>query len=169
MAGIGKPKKLIRYASFNQINNVQKFKFSPRLIIYTILLVVLTALMSYLFVSRGDVSITIVRAKGLLYQERPGNNISNLYTAKLINETPKKLSVNFQLEALDGTVELAGNENLELKSHEITQATFFVIINQNTIRSVNTKIRIGIYSKGKKIKTVGTTFIGKQNSNNQTH
>ncbi len=48
MEKINRPKKLIRYDSLNGIENNTKFKFTPRMMLYSAILVVLLGILGYL-------------------------------------------------------------------------------------------------------------------------
>lgn len=160
MAKIGKPKKLIRYASFNQINLGAKFRFTPRVIIYTALLAVLVGAVTLIMTTRSDISATIVRARGTLFQEAPDGTISNLYLIKLVNKLPERINVNLRLEEIPGKIELAGKTNTMLESDEISEIEFFVRINKKELESMKNKIYIGIYDKDTRLEKIKTTFIG---------
>ncbi len=160
MAKISKPKKLIRYASFNQINLGTKFRFTPRVIIYTVLLAALIGIVTFIITTRSDVTATIVRARGTLFQEAPDGTISNLYLVKLVNKMPEKINVELKLEDIQGKIELAGKTNTMLEPDAISEIEFFVRINKNKLDGMKSNIYIGIYSNDKRLDKIKTTFIG---------
>jgi cytochrome c oxidase accessory protein FixG len=160
MTKINKPKKLIRYASYNNINLGTKFSFTPRVIIYSVLLVLLVGAVSVIIATRSDISATIVRARGTLFQQAPDGTISNLYLIKLVNKLPDKINVNLRLEDIPGKIELAGKTNTMLESDEISEIEFFVRINKKELESMKNNIYIGIYDKDKRLEKIKTTFIG---------
>jgi cytochrome c oxidase accessory protein FixG len=159
MEGVGMEKGLIRYASENGIKEKKKLTFTRRMKAYTIVLILLMGLETYLLVSRSDYDATIIRAKGMLYQERENDQISNLFSIKLMNKTKDSLPVEMKVrEFPNAKFELIGKE-LYTKPGGLTQGEFFVYLNKKDIKSRKSKLHIDLYSKGKKIKTAETTFL----------
>lgn len=161
MESVGLPKGLIRYDSENGIINKQKLKITPRLIAYSCVLLVLIGLESFLIISRSDVDVSIIRARGLLYQEQPDSiHVSNIYNIKLENKTRTNMPVQLKLESANGEIKLIGKEGLEVAGENHAQGEFFIILDKRTIKARKTKLKVGIYSADKKIKTIETSFFG---------
>lgn len=159
MEKIHKPKGLIRYASENNIAVGEKMSFTPRMKAYSIVLVALMGVFSFLLLTRTDIEATITRAPGQLYQKPDSLHISNLYNVKLTNKTHKELDVRLQLEELDGTIKLIGND-IHVKSESLQETTFFLTLNRKDITKMNMPLRIAVYAGDEKIKSVKTTFFG---------
>lgn len=160
MESVGLQKGLIRFDSENGIKNKTKLSFTGRMKAYSIVLLVLISLESFLLISRSDYDATIIRAKGMLYQDQPNDQVSNLFTIKLVNKTRKTFPVELKVEGeLHAKIEIVGKE-LELKSENVTQGSFFLFLNRSEIKKRKTLLKIGIYSNGKLIKTVKTSFFG---------
>jgi cytochrome c oxidase accessory protein FixG len=160
MLKINKPKGLIRYASEEGITHNQPFKFTRRVIAYTAVLAILTTALMVLLFSRSDTETVILRTPGILFQERPNHKISNLFNYKIINKTNKAFPIHFKLENIQGEFEFISNKTPELKSGEITEGTFFIIIGEQDLSSIKTKVKIGIYHDQELLETVKTNFIG---------
>ncbi|MBI5856328.1 MAG: cytochrome c oxidase accessory protein CcoG [Sphingobacteriales bacterium] len=163
MDAIGKPKGLVRYASENKIASGDKLHYTGRMKFYTVLLIVLAGLLSFLLFSLKDVDGTIIRATGLSYQERGTDSLSNLYNIKIQNKTIKDIPVHLKLEgamADAGKVELVGTENITVKKEGQGAGSFFIVINKNRIKSIKTKLTIGLYEGEKKITELHTNFMG---------
>ncbi len=158
MEKINLPKGLIRYASENGIKNKQKLAFTNRMKAYSAVLILLLGIEVFLLSTRSDYDATILRAKGMLYQEQPNNKLSNLYTIKLVNKTRKDLPVVIKVENFNADIQLIGKD-LMVKSEAVTEGEFFVILKKNDIKKRKSILEIGIYSNNKKIKTVKTNFL----------
>lgn len=159
MDGVDMEKGLIRYASENGIRNKQRLTFTKRMLAYSIVLILLLGLETYLLVSRSDYDATIIRAKGMLYQERDNNEISNLFTIKLMNKTYDSLPVQFKVKEFpNARIEWIG-KNLYTKPGDMTQGEFFVFVKRDQIKTRKTKLNIELYSNNKIIKTAKTTFL----------
>lgn len=160
MESVGMEKGLIRYDSENGIKNKVKLAFTGRMKAYTAVLLVLISIEVVLLTTRSDYDATILRAKGMLYQEQPNNQLSNLFTIKLVNKTREKLPVELKIENFKNSkIQLVGKD-IVVKPEGITMGEFFVYLNKDDIKERKVNIEIGVYSNGKKIKTIKTSFLG---------
>ena len=160
MDKIKRPRGLIRYASKTQIETGKQPLFTPRAIGYTVVLILLTALISYLLITRSNLDIDILRTPGLIFQEQPGGKISNIYDLRIVNKTFNELPASLSLENFKGEIELIGND-LKVRPQGVTEAKFLVIIPKNEIKQLKTNLRIGVRSKGKLLDVIQTSFLGK--------
>ncbi|MBL7969893.1 MAG: cytochrome c oxidase accessory protein CcoG, partial [Prolixibacteraceae bacterium] len=78
MKKVKKPGGLIRFASEKSISEGEKVKFNARVIAYSVVLIALLALITYLFTVRGSVETTIIRSQGTMFQEYGPDRYSNL-------------------------------------------------------------------------------------------
>ncbi len=159
MEGVHLPKGLIRYDSEKGIAEKKKLRYTNRMKAYTAVLIVLIGIEVVLLSTRSDYDATILRAKGMLYQEQPNEEVSNLYTIKLVNKTRDSMPVDLKVENFDGRIEIVGKK-LGVKKEDISQGEFFVYLKKSEIKNRKTKLVIGVYSHGKKVKNVKTNFLG---------
>lgn len=160
MESVGLEKGLIRYDSENGIKNKVKLTFTNRMKAYSLVLLVLIVVEGFLLTTRSDYDATILRAKGMLYQEQPNNQLSNLFTIKLVNKTRQELPVELKVENVkDYKIQLVGKD-LVVRPEGISEGEFFVFLNKDEVVERKMKLEIGVYSNGEKIKTVKTNFLG---------
>jgi len=159
MESVKYPKGLIRFDSEKGIAEKKKLKFTTRMKAYSVVLLVLISIEVALLATRSDYDATVLRAKGMLYQERENEQVSNLYTIKLVNKTRDSFPVELRIENYKGRIEVMGKD-LAAKKEDVSQGEFFVYLDKSDLKSRKTKIEIGIYSDNKKIKTVKTNFLG---------
>ena len=160
MEKINRPKKLIKYASLNGIESKSKFKFTPRMILYSVILVILLSLLGYLLSIRTDYSVNILRTPGMLFQEQPNGKVSNVYDLNIVNKTFKETPVKIKLESPSkGELKLVGKD-IVLNPQQIVDTKFLVLLDKSDIKKMNTPIEIGVYDKDKLIKKVKTSFLG---------
>lgn len=160
MDSVGLEKGLIRYASENGIKNKVKLAFTTRMKAYTAVLLVLISVEVFLITTRSDFDATVLRAKGMLYQEQPNNQLSNLFTIKLVNKTRDRMPVNLKIENFKNSkIQLIGKD-IVVKEEGVTEGEFFVYLNKQDLTDRKMKLEIGVYSNGIKIKTVKTNFLG---------
>jgi cytochrome c oxidase accessory protein FixG len=159
MESVKRPAGLIRFDSEKGIAEKKRLRFTNRMKAYSAVLLILIGIEATLLATRSDYDATVLRAKGLLYQERPNEQVSNLFTIKLVNKTRDSFPVELRVENLKGKVEVMGKE-LAAKAEDVSQGEFFVYLDKADLKSRKTKIEIGIYSNNKKIKTIKTNFLG---------
>ncbi len=159
MESVKRPLGLIRFDSEKGIAEKKKLTITNRMKAYSVVLLILVGVEVALLVSRSDYDATVLRAKGMLYQERPNEQISNLYTIKLVNKTRDSFPVELRLENVPGQIEVLGKA-LVTKKEDVSSGQFFVYLNKADIKTRKTKLLIGIYSNNKKIKEIKTSFLG---------
>jgi cytochrome c oxidase accessory protein FixG len=162
MDSVNRPRGLIRYASMDGIKNKTKFKWTPRVIGYSTVLLVLLSTITFLFANRSDVDINILRTPGMLFQNQPENKVSNMYNLKISNKTFEELPLKMILDESNGEIKLIGNE-INLKPLEIYEGKFLIILSKDKIKLLNTPMKVNIYTGEKLIETITTTFLGPQN------
>ncbi len=159
MEKINKPKGLVRYASENGIANGERLHYTARMKLYTLLLIILTTLLSFLLATRKDVDCTIIRAPGMLYTEKGTDSIMNLYNIRVANKTIREIHLDIKSEDGKGRVEVIGNYVL-LKKEDQGAGSFLVIIPRKDIHQRKTDLKLGVYENGKRIDVIKTTFMG---------
>jgi len=164
MKRVNLPTGLIRFASSKQISEGKKFEFTPRIMLYTAVLTGLLVFLTFLLSTRENVETTILRTSGLMYQEQPNNQISNLYNIKVVNKTFNDLPIEVKLLSHKGEIKFVGN-SLLVKGDKAAESVFFVFLKNEDIKSAQTQIELGIFSSGKLIEKVPINFVGPKNTN----
>jgi hypothetical protein len=159
METVGLPKGLIRYASEDEIEMKSKFQFTARMKGYTAVLVILIGVLTGLLFLRTDVEASILRLPGQLYQHK-GDNISNVYTFKIINKTNDEFKdIHFKLVGIKGTLNVVGHQDFKVPKQGMNSGTLFIEINQFLLETDKTKLEIDVYNGNKKIETATTNFL----------
>ncbi len=160
MESVNLPKGLIRYASEDEIEKKEKFQFTTRMKGYSAVLFILIGILTGLLFLRAEVETTILRLPGQLFQHK-GDNISNIYTFKIINKTNTDMNdVHFELIGIKGNLNVVGEKNIKVPKQKMIKGTLFIEINQYVLETDKTKIQIGVYNGNKKIETTATNFLG---------
>jgi cytochrome c oxidase accessory protein FixG len=159
MEKIGRPKELIRYDSYNGIANKTKRIFTPRVIAYSIVLLVLVGLEVFLLSSRSDVETLLLRTPGMLYQEVDENTLSNLYNYQIINKTTEEFPVEFRLTTDYGAIKLVGQPPVA-KKDGVTEGALFIELPKDKLQKRKNNIKLEVYSGDKLVDEVKTTFLG---------
>ncbi|MES1215436.1 MAG: cytochrome c oxidase accessory protein CcoG [Bacteroidota bacterium] len=160
MEATGRPKGLIRYASENGIANGKKLSYTGRMKFYTVVLIVLAGLLTFLLATRKNVDGTIVRAPGMLYQERGEDSLSNLYTIKVVNKTLLDIPLTLKLVNSPGRIIEAEGHTIQVKKEDQGKGSFFIVLPKNFIRARKTPLKVGLYDGDKLITVLQTNFMG---------
>ena len=159
METVGLPKGLIRYASEDEIEKKTKFQFTARMKGYSAVLVILIGVLTGLLFLRTDVEASILRLPGQLFQHK-GENISNVYTFKIINKTNTEFKdIHFKLVGIKGTLKLVGKQDFTVPKQGMNSGTLFIEINQYLLETDKTKLEIEVYNGTRKIETATTNFL----------
>lgn len=165
MEGVGLPKGLIRYASEDEIEKKEPFRFTARMKGYTAVLLILMGILTGILFLRNDVEADILRLPGQLFEHK-GNNISNVYTFKVVNKTVNDFKdVHFELISQKGTIKMVGKNHFTIPKQGVAQGTFFIEIGKYLLDSDKTKIQIGVYDGTHLIETRKTNFLGPRSFN----
>ena len=160
MVKVGLPKGLIRYASESEIINKEKFVLTLRMKGYIAVLIILVGVLISMMFLRNDVEATVLRMPGQMFEHK-GENISNVFTFKIVNKTVNELkNINFKLRNAKGKIKLVGKGAIVIKEQGLVQGTMFVEINQAFIEDDKMEIIIEVYSGDKLIETAKTNFMG---------
>ena len=159
MTSVKQDTGLIRYASEENIANGEKPTLNARIIAYSSVLVILISVVIALLSVRSDIDTTLLRLPGQLYQEE-GDEISNVFTYKMINKTNYDKDVELKLISHKGLIDLVGKNSITVKAKERYSGTIFIRINNDDLDRTKNAVVIGVYENGELINKVKTNFIG---------
>ncbi len=159
MQKIKRPKGLIRYASMEQIAEGRPFRFSPRIILYSAVLVLLLSLVAYLMAARSDVEMTLLRASGSLAQPTDDGMIANVYTTKIMNKTFMEISLRFSIGEEPGRIILPGRDSITLPPQGISETSLVIQLKPSVPTRPHRKIKVYVIHDNETIETVSTQFM----------
>jgi cytochrome c oxidase accessory protein FixG len=161
MIKIGKPKGLIRFASYNSIKDGIQKLFTPRVFGYSMVLVALLALLGFTLFTRADVETTLLKVPGTLYQKTDDGFITNLYNIEFVNKTFSEKSLEIKVESpAVASINRVDSDKIIVPAEGFLKGICFVRIPVNEVKSAKTEIVVGVYSKGERIEKVKIKFIG---------
>ena len=163
MDRIGKPRGLIRYTSENAIAKGLKWKMTPRILGYSVLLGLLLSSLVVLLANRNDIEATVLRTPGMLFQEQADNRVSNLYNLSMVNKTFKNIPLSFEVVDPVGEIKWVGRGIADIAGQKEADGEFFIILKKSDIHKSKTRITIRIMSGDHEIERVKTNFIGPVN------
>jgi cytochrome c oxidase accessory protein FixG len=161
MLKIDKPKGLIRYASFNSIQNgIQKI-FTPRVAGYSLILIALILSLGFMVLTRSDVETTVLKVPGTLFQKTENGSITNLYNVEFLNKTfgdlPLELKV---LSPSYATLRKPDGKSVLVQAEGLLKTIYFIEMPSDQIVSSKTTVMIGVFKGGTQIETLKVKFIG---------
>ena len=160
MESVHLPQGLIRYASETGIRTGVPLRLTRRIMAYSLVLLTLLSTLTFALVTRSDVETTVLRARGLLFQEQGIDSVSNLYNIELVNKTHESFPASFRLEGTPGSIKLIGSSRIRVEKSSIWKGAFFVVLHRKFLTRRKSKISIGIYRDGQCVDRVQTNFLG---------
>jgi|APTNR8051073442_1049403.scaffolds.fasta_scaffold00005_146 cytochrome c oxidase accessory protein FixG len=161
MVKIGKPKGLIRFASYNSIKEGLQKIITARVIGYSFVLLALLSLLSFMIATRSDIETTVLKVPGTLYQKADDGTITNLYTFEFVNKTFEDILLEPKIESPAGaTLYRVGEQAIKVPAGELLKSVYFIKIPKEQIVTAKTLVTVGIYRDDEKIETVKVKFIG---------
>jgi cytochrome c oxidase accessory protein FixG len=154
-----RPKGLIRYASEYNIVKKRKLRFTPRMMAYTGFLVALITLESFLLATRSDMDVTMIRARGMLFNREVDGRINNLYSVKIVNKTHHDQTVEFRPRT-EGIEVKAIVSPLTVKADSLLETEMFIIMPETGIEHQKQELKIDVYCDGKLVQTARANFLG---------
>ena len=160
MLKIGKPKGLIRYASYNSIKDGISKIITGKVIAYSLVLVALMAILGTALITRSDVETTVLKVPGTLYQREPGF-ITNLYNIEFVNKTFDEMALDIKVESpASAQIHKVDGKAIIIPSEGFTKGIYFIRIPEEAVTNARTVVKLGIYHNGDRIETVKAKFIG---------
>ena len=99
------PRGLIRYASYKELHhdqNVLPMYKRPRVIIYSLILLLALSGIVYGFTTLSPTEFKVIHDRQPLYVRLSDGSIQNKYTLKLLNKTQLPLTVSYSVSGLEG-------------------------------------------------------------------
>ncbi|PKO85334.1 MAG: cytochrome c oxidase accessory protein CcoG [Betaproteobacteria bacterium HGW-Betaproteobacteria-12] len=128
MDKVGLPRGLIRYTTENALarhfspKDVISHILRPRIVVYTIILLAITAVAVWSLATRIPLKVDVIRDRSTLARETDDGGIENIYNLKIMNTTEAPKRYVLSVEGLAG-VEIAGDRVVDVDSaqnHEVT-------------------------------------------------
>jgi len=156
-----RPKGLIRYASYNSIKESHQRLFTPRVIGYSVVLLVLLSLLSFTLVTRSDVEMTVLKVPGTLFQRTDDGHITNLYTLEFVNKTFDPMPLQLRVESpASASIILPEGFDIEAPPGGLVKRMCLVKIPAAELTETRTIVMLGVYSKDKLVEVANVKFIG---------
>ncbi|MGI9317748.1 MAG: cytochrome c oxidase accessory protein CcoG [bacterium] len=121
------PKGLVRYTTENAMEHGETKLFRPRVILYALLLLVITALLIVGLANRSPVGIDIIRDRNVLYRVTDEGLVENIYNLKILNKQEHDHEYRVEVSGIDG-LQLRMDQLAVVKAGEVTELSAGVVI-----------------------------------------
>lgn len=162
MTRVGLPTGLIRYASDENIQQGKKFKFTGRMLSYSLVLVAMVVSISAFLFSRGDIEAKFLHVPGRSYSIQ-NESVVNMYQFTLYNKTNDDRVIGFELKShKNGTINpIQGTLPVKLEKGDVQQGVVEVVIPRDELNSYKEKVVfIAVDEDGNEVDVYETTFSG---------
>ena len=157
MDKIERPRGLIRYDSLEGIETGKSWHMTTRMWAYTAVLALLVGVWIVLLTTRADLSITLLRAPGQLFQRAADGQITNLYTLEVLNKTSHPITVSLRPTYADATIRYV-QPLTPLAGGASATATFFIAMPPNKHLGSSLTIPIDLVEDGNVVDRLETRF-----------
>lgn len=162
MTKIGKPRGLIRFASYNSIRDGVKKLFTTRVAGYSVVLTVLAGILIFLLITRSEVETTILKVPGTLYQRTGSGGITNLYQVEFVNKSFDDLHLH--LVAIDPPEarlsKVGGEPETIVRAGSLLKEMYLVELPEEKITRPKLKLILGVFNGTRQLETVRIKFVG---------
>ena len=161
MEKVKKPKGLIRYSSYDAINEGKQKLFTPRVAAYSILLLALITFLSFSLATRSDIETTILKVPGQLYQKTDAGDITNLYNIQFVNKTYDDMTLEVRIEnEPTASISKVGGGDVTVPANGLAEGVYFIEMPAKKMNAPKINLRLGVYGNGELVETVKTKFLG---------
>ncbi|KAA3614596.1 MAG: cytochrome c oxidase accessory protein CcoG [Calditrichaeota bacterium] len=157
MTKIKRPKGLIRFSSYNAIKTGEHRKITPRVMGYSIVLVLIIGIFISVLLTRNPIETTVLRTPGVLYQKTESGGISNVYQFKIVNKTFDDMAIHFTLKDKKAVIRL--NQNiLSVPKNKLFSSTMVIELPRTELEPGRNKITLEVWRGDVLLEEVDTTF-----------
>ena len=134
------PRGLIRFSTQNALTNhwsqEQVFKkiLRPRVLIYTSLLLLMSAGLVYSLATRVPFKVDVIRDRGVMSRIAPGGKVENVYQLQITNASEHVETYNIAVSGIEG-LSLASNSSFTVNAAESRMVAVSLQITDGSIKS----------------------------------
>jgi cytochrome c oxidase accessory protein FixG len=162
MEKVKKPGNLIRFDSYHGIETGKHSIKNARTYAYSAVLLILVIVLGITVSKRTSVDVSINRMQGTMCQEIDINNVSNIYTVKLINKSNKLKNISFKLiDIPNGDLQFTTDIS-QLEAGAAIESVLMLKLPKTLLKGRSTDLEIGVYDSKTLLSTYTINFIGLQ-------
>jgi cytochrome c oxidase accessory protein FixG len=158
MDKIKKPRGLIRIDSKNNIQNKIGFSFTPRIIAYTLVMLLLVGASIGILATRKSVEANVFKVAGMTYTEAPDGTVTNVYNLSMVNKTFEDMKFELVLNSENAILKRADKDHI-LESNNEEKKVFLIEMKQDDISKNEYKMQLDLFVDGELLRSFETTFL----------
>ena len=143
MDKMGYPRGLIRYATENELQGQPRRMFHPRLIGYTIGILIMIGLFTYTLATRIPVGLDVLRDRNRLFRETGDGLIENSYTLKVLNKDDAPHVYRVSMSGLEDA-EIVGKFSVSVGSGEVIELPLRIHADPEKLHARKTDIQFAV-------------------------
>ena len=147
MDKMGYDKGLVKYTTENALGGKHVSLVRPRVILYSLLLLVLTAGLVYGIATRVPLEVNIIRDRNALFNTTNQGLIENVYTLKVINMDQEPRTFDITVSGIEGMKLLGETEAVQVDSGAVKDVLVRVHADPANIRTRSTEIEFHVESR----------------------
>jgi cytochrome c oxidase accessory protein FixG len=156
MDKMGYEKGLIRYTTEHAMAGKITHILRPRTIMYTLMLLALSAGLVYAITQRMPLELDIIRDRNSLYRETNEGLVENVYTLKVINMDEKahryQLEVSGEPAGIEGLEIVMNDAIIKVESGEVLNLPVSVRVDPVALKRPSTEIEFILYAEDEPVK-----------------
>lgn len=137
---------LVRYTTEHALEGGTTHFMRPRLIGYSLVLLLMITGFAYAMMSRTAFELDIIRDRGSLYQLTPNDTVTNSYTLEMMNMSQHELEYRIKIEGLNSFTSDVP-ETVTLHSNELRAYPFTIEADPVDLETSKTNIEIIVYEE----------------------
>ena len=144
------PRGLIRYTTQHAVEGRPTRILRPRVIVYTLILLAITAGFVYGVGTRIPLELDVIRDRNALYRETLEGMVENVYTLKVINMEERDHEYTLTVEGIDGIEMLRNQERIQVPAGEVLELPVWLRVAPRNLKKRSTPIVFELKAKDDK-------------------
>lgn len=162
MTKVKKPEGLIRIDSKNNIESNKGFRFSPRIIAYTAVMLILVGASITILATRKSVEANVLRIPGSTYSEAEDGRVTNMFNLSMVNKTFEDKVYRVELaeseNSANATLMLVQKDSILMSNNEVKKV-FMIYKEQKDIHQNEIPMEVNLFIDDELINTSKFTFL----------
>ena len=147
MDKMGYEKGLVKYTTENALNGKHVSLIRPRVILYSLLLLAMTAGLIYGVATRVPLELNIIRDRNSLYNPTMEGLVENVYTLKVINMDSEPRTIDIEVSGIEGMKLLGESEGVLVDSGAVKEVLVRVHADPVNLKERSTEIEFHVQAR----------------------
>jgi len=132
---------LIRYTTENTLKGKRTHLIRPRMIVYALILIGITAGAFYSILTRSPIGLDVIRDRNSLYRETNEGLIENVYIIKVLNMDKQEHRYTLTVEGVPDLILKKDSDNIVVKSGEVIELPIRVQADADNLKQRSNEIK----------------------------